>query len=171
MIPSAKGAVEMGYSDHEAASEAQLSEQLAIAVGQARQHANAGAAKLLIEAGDPAHQHIDKPSNFDEVVNECLEGGAPAENYAYGQLQANVSAIKFKADELAKLKNGDVRPDESRVRQNHGIEEIRSSRRSDKANAERLKEMYSLTARTRHHVFFVLWGASTHRPLTVLTVS
>ena len=57
----------MGYSYHEAASEAEarLSEQLAIAVGQARQHANAGAA---IEAGDAAHQHIDKSDKFDHAV-------------------------------------------------------------------------------------------------------
>ena len=50
--------------------------------------------------------------------------------------------------------NGEVRPDESQVQENRGIEEIRSFRLSDKANAERLKKMYGDRLRNDRGIWY-----------------
>ncbi len=144
----------MTYHESASEAEAQLSEQLASAVRQAREHANAGAAKLLIEAGDAAHQHIDKSAEFDDAVNDCLDGGEAPENYHFGQLEANVPAIVDVCTELQKLKDGEVRPEPPRVEAVPGVEEIRSEKLSDKANAERLREMYGDYLRNDHGEWF-----------------
>ena len=50
--------------------------------------------------------------------------------------------------------NGEVRPDDSQVQENRGIEEIRSFRLSDRANAERLKKMYGDRLRNDRGIWY-----------------
>ena len=131
-----------------------LDEYVRVAIRQALKHGNRDAAALLLEIEDAAFEHIDKPVGFDDAVNGCRGGPPTPDDYHFGQFEANVAVIKFTCSEISDLENGKTRPKCTEPKREPGLEEIRSEKLSDKANAERLCAVHGKYLRNVHGNWF-----------------
>lgn len=131
------------YAEEIRTLEADLIDEVEDSMRWAIKHGNQPAATKLNEIAKLAFGHIDRPDGFSAAVEVCFEGG-PTHDGNPDDVHLDTCLFKVKeiTDELAALKSGKQRPKSTMPQGGPGIEEIKSIKFSDRANAERLEAVY-----------------------------